>query len=532
MLTRCGLICGLLACHIYAQPQAAPADIRGKVVDSSGAPLARVRLRLMPESARDLPIGLGPVAGGALSNERGEFAITSVANGHYTLIADKAGYLRQAYGAKAGSLEGTVLVLAAGNTIADLELEMSPTGGVSGRTLDENGDPVRGVMVRALQRRYTGAGPGISVMAATTSNAIGEFNIFDLAPGEYFLQAVPAKSGLEAAETEATSYYGGSNDVDQATPVHVFQGSDLIGMNIRILKMPSVTISGRVVGTAAKEVILSPSGHYGPNTLLWSDPGSDGQFQFSGVSPGRYTLIAASSTGLREVYGLMTLDVGSRNLDNIVLAANPEFKVSGRVTFAEDQPANVSGSRAAGVKIAFFPDELGNAARSATVDADGRFVMTGLTATKYQVRLSALPTGSYLARVQMGGRDVPASGLDLSSGAEPDSVNVVLKGSPGQVNGMVQTSDGNAAPGAVVTLIPDNKTTGRDDLYRRVRADQTGSFALTDLTPGKYHIFAWRDLDSGAQFDPELLKAHDSQSLAVSVEENSNQAVNPVLIVN
>jgi hypothetical protein len=37
MLTRCGLICGLLACQIYAQPQAAPAEIRGKVVASSGA---------------------------------------------------------------------------------------------------------------------------------------------------------------------------------------------------------------------------------------------------------------------------------------------------------------------------------------------------------------------------------------------------------------------------------------------------------------------------------------------------------------
>jgi hypothetical protein len=175
---------------------------------------------------------------------------------------------------------------------------------------------------------------------------------------------------------------------------------------------------------------------------------------------------------------------------------------------------------------------LGSAARSATVDENGRFVVTGLTAATYQVRLSALPAGSYLAKVQMGGRDVPASGLDLSSGADPDSVNVVLKGSPGQVNGMVQTSDGDAAPGAVVTLIPDNDATGRDDLYRRVRADQAGSFVLTDLTPGKYHIFAWKDLDSGAQFDPELLKAHDSQSLSVSVEENSNQGVNPVLIVN
>jgi large repetitive protein len=532
MLTKYGLICGLLACQVHAQQPTAPADIRGKAVTSAGAPLAKVRLRLIPESARDLPIGLGPVAASTQSNGRGEFAITSVASGRYTLIADRAGYLRQAYGAKAGSLEGTVLVLSAGSTVADLELEMYPTAGVSGRTLDESGDPVRGVMVRALQRRYTSAGPGISAVAATTSNAIGEFNIFDLAPGEYFLQAVPAKSGLEAAETEATSYYGGSNDVDQATPVHVFQGSDLVGINIRILKLPSVSISGRVVGTAAREVILSPSGHYGPNTLLWSDPGSDGQFQFSGVSPGRYTLIAASSTSLKEVYGLMTLDVGLRSLDNIALAANPEFKVSGRVTFAEDQPASVSGSRTAGVKIAFSPDELGSAARSATVDADGRFVVTGLTAAKYRVRLSALPTGSYLARVQMGGRDVPASGVDLSSGAEPDSVNVVLKGSPGEVNGIVQTSDGDAAPGAVVTLIPDNETTGRDDLYRRVRADQTGSFALTDLAPGKYHIFAWRDLDSGAQYDKELLKAHDSQSLAVSVEENSNQAINPVLIVN
>jgi hypothetical protein len=267
-----------------------------------------------------------------------------VGSGRYTLIADRAGYLRQAYGAKAGSLDGTVLVLSAGSAIADLELEVFPTSAVSGRTLDENEDPVRGVMVRALQRRYTSAGPGITVVGATTSNAIGEFTIFDLAPGEYFLQAVPARSGLEAAETEATSYYGGSNDVKQATPVHVFQGSDLVGINIRMLKTPSVTISGRVVGTATKQVILSPSGHYGPNTLLWTSPADDGGFQFAGVSAGRYTLIAANSTSLREVYGLMTLEVGSRNLENIVLAANPEFKVSGRVTFAGDQPANASSS--------------------------------------------------------------------------------------------------------------------------------------------------------------------------------------------
>src|SRR5262245_43478097 len=124
--------------------------IEGRVINSAGGePLRRVTLTLHSAVARR-------ASAAAVTNGEGHFLLEDIEPDTYRLSADRAGFLGQEYGARSWSSPGTPISLSAGQHLKDLEFKLTPQGVITGRVLDEEGEPVKGVGVIAFRRKQRG----------------------------------------------------------------------------------------------------------------------------------------------------------------------------------------------------------------------------------------------------------------------------------------------------------------------------------------------------------------------------------------
>jgi len=127
-----------------APPAQPKARLEGHVLSqTTGEPLRKANLHL----AMLQRLGVGPANSQmpryvVSSDAGGKFAFEDVEAGRYSLSADRAGYVRQNYGARAANSGGTNLTLDSGQEIKGIVLKLVPQGVISGRVVDEDGDPM------------------------------------------------------------------------------------------------------------------------------------------------------------------------------------------------------------------------------------------------------------------------------------------------------------------------------------------------------------------------------------------------------
>jgi hypothetical protein len=72
-------------------------------------------------------------------------------------------------------------------------------------------------------------------------------------------------------------------------------------------------------------------------------------------------------------------------------------------------------------------------------------------------------------------------------------------------------------------LLPDARR--RTDLYRVTLTDASGQFHLDRLPPGDYKVFAWDDVDEDAWYDPEFMRMHENEGVAIRIGEGRTEMV-------
>ncbi len=80
------------------------------------------------------------------------------------------------------------ILLNAGDRKADFLVRLVPYGSISGSVLDEDGDPIRGMAVLAMAWHYTTNGRELQEVRGASSNDLGEYRIFDVPAGKYFIK--------------------------------------------------------------------------------------------------------------------------------------------------------------------------------------------------------------------------------------------------------------------------------------------------------------------------------------------------------
>jgi protocatechuate 3,4-dioxygenase beta subunit len=510
---RLHFIAVLMACAAAAQPTGSKASLEGKVADLSGHALARVKLTLAREGTPPISLFNGSSRGPVTqSNADGKFSFDPVEPGRYFLLAEKTGFVRQAYGDRPAPnrgdlpMDGAVLDLTAGSETMHIAFRMTPTATITGRVFDENGDPIRNAVVKTSM-----VGRDQEIGFARTDPR-GEYRIAEHPPGDYYLfvSYIPRAGAVPTGTTEefVTTYYPHATERAKATPIRIDAGASLASLDLTTEKktVVRVNVRGRITGTVTPtQVILTNTDS---SDIIDGSarikPASDGSFEFKGIEAGHHNIVVG--VGPSDVNGRTAVDVGFRDVGSVEVVARPEFQLPGRVIIDD-------AAEPAGLRVIAQVDLSDGWPRAATTDSKGGFILNNLVNGVYRIRVSSLPPGTY----QAGSAEI-----DLTGGAPGEPVTITLKRSAGEITGTVEGVGGLRA---IVTLVPEPAQPEALYLYRRVATDQKGRFAIKDLVPGAYRIYAWNELEPSAELAADFLEKHAEVGSSVTVQDNSHQLI-------
>lgn len=538
----------LLCCSALLAAQPPTASLAGRVTNqATGDPLHHVKLmveRILPSRASFT----------AETAADGTYILAELPPGAYTITATRMGFVSAAYGDQEPGQPGSPLTIKPPESVTGLDLTLAPEGVIAGRVLDAAGDPVFSAQVNAMHmaylngRRQLVTAPSANLVSAT--NDLGEYRIFGLAPGRYYVRAVPRPpeslimSPQAASTPDATTYYPGTPTAGDALPLDITAGRTIEGVDIQLARRPALSISGTVRnltgGMGAIRVGLFPDGL--GTASAYTTAGPQGEFTIPAVAPGRYWLLASltaqSDPGATSVKASTKLAVaaGSASLENLILTLDNGADLTGTVKI-EPGPEPIGDLTT--LRLSLDPAEPSPIERFFSPAAtqpgpDGAFEMPAVNRDRYRLSFTGLPPGYFIKSAHAGDLDLLTAPLDLTQ-SDPGPLEIVLSGNPGRIEGSVKAGD-DPFRAATIVLVPDPEPRrALASWYRVARTDQNGAFLLPNVPPGPYHLYAFESIEAGAWMDPERMdpEVHpllQERGIPLQVAEGRSQSVTPVPI--
>lgn len=243
-----------------------------------------------------------------------------------------------------------------GQWVSDITIPLWRLASLSGRVLDERGEPMVGVAVRVYSRRPIAGSTQLVAGPIATTDDRGVYRVVDLDPGAYYVAVLSVQSTVLATTPDATPtwavgqlatggigggkgnavaaptvdvdgrhrlaitnfatppppssaqprayapvFYPGVRAAADATAIQVQYGDTRAGVDFQVQPVPAVRVSGRLEGWTEPPTFLLrllPRGSeqlgFGAEVATTTcEP--DGRFTFLNVPDGDYTLIAQAS---------------------------------------------------------------------------------------------------------------------------------------------------------------------------------------------------------------------------------------------
>ncbi len=507
------------------------ASLTGMVVKEPGSqPLKKVLLHLIAEDQK---------TGGnytADTDSEGRFRIEKIQPGRYRLMLEKTGFHQ--INLRGHQAEGSILSVQAGQEIGDLLLQMLPSAVITGKVVDEDGEPLPYYQVSLLKKR-PGKSRGPEVAGEDRTNDLGEYRFSGLFPGQYFVAVVPPpdlRNFVHASQDPhdpdskpdwayLTTYYPGTNDASQAAAIDLRAGDEM-PINFSLVPARSYRIRGMLTGIPANQKpgvqliskSLSPA-------MNGADVSADGQFEIRGVTPGSYFIVAYAGSEGELLSARQSVTVVAADVEGVKLVPVRPFTVTGHLRFDGRAPRDIT-SYSMYFQPERDPDDSNSSysfGRTSVAQADrfGNIQWTGVVPGNYTVQVNTgADSDSFLKSVTLGSSNAD-TGFTVTG---PASVELVMSSKGGVLEGAVLDRDKPAA-NATVVAVPEEKYRKIHERFGVGAADQNGHFAIRGLAPGSYAVFAWQDLDDGLYGDPAFLKSQESNEVALKIEEGSQQKI-------
>jgi protocatechuate 3,4-dioxygenase beta subunit len=524
------------------EPASQTATIDGRVLKAgTDEPLKKAWLTLYRVEGERRPNSTS-------TDASGRFILKDVEPGRYQLWAQRNGYVQQAYGQRGSERSGTTLTLGPGQTLSDIIFRLAPAAVISGRVFDEDGEPVAGASVQAMRYRYMEGKRELVPMGMDRSDDQGEYRIFGLAAGQYFVSAnfmsgggmgpaaLAGTAGEKGEESYPPTYYPGTNDPARATPLELRAGEQVGGIDISFIPTRAVRIRGRVfnavTGQPGRDVMIAlyPRESGERRFIARHDDyveDAQGAFEIAGVTPGSYMLEAHWWTEGKDYTARLPLEVGTSDIEGISVVINPGVPLSGRVRVEGEAQVKLA-------ELHVFLESLGESmnygGQDTIVKADGSFLLPNVPEGEYRINLWRLPEDCYLKSARLGSEDALESALKIGAGQAGGALELVVSSAAGRIEGSVLNENQQPVPGTHVVLVPEVARRSQMRLYEETTTDQYGQFILRGITPGDYKVFAWEEVESGAYHDPEFLKPYEERGEPVRVGEGGRQTIQLKLI--
>jgi protocatechuate 3,4-dioxygenase beta subunit len=509
------------------------AVIRGHVFDAaSGQPLRKAQVRAFSPELRENRA--------ATTDANGAYELKELVAGRYQLNASKGSFVQLQYGQTRPFEPGKPLELANGQTVERVDFKLPRGGIITGRILDEFGEPTSDVQVMAMRYQYIQGRRQLSPSGRpATTNDIGEYRIFALPPGQYFLSAT-YRGGQLAFDTQsddrsgyAPTYYPNGASVADAQRVTVGVGQTLSDINFALSPTRLARVTGTAVDSDGKPlanstvIMLQVSG-----ALMMSTAGGqtrpDGSFSIANVSPGDYSVQAMSAAlagpGAERVQAKIT--VAGDDIVGLRLTGVKSSTVNGRIIL----PQTGTSMSVSALQLGATPStyEFLSGGGTARINDDATFEMRVLPGN-YLIRMT--PQGIFanvrIKAVRLNGLDVTDTGVDVRPNEDLNGLEVELTTQVSDLSGFVTNTRGeNVKDYSIVVFSRDRERWGFASRYLGGgRPDQDGKYRVRSLPPGNYYAIALDYVEQGAGTEPEFLDRMKDRATEFSLNEGETKTL-------
>jgi len=504
-----------------------------KLAGSEPLRKARVQLRSFDDPTRTISAVTGP---------DGRFHLRGIEPGRYKVQVSRNGFVSQEYGQRKPNDPGAILALQAGQEIKDLLFRLIPAAIITGRILDEDGEPLAQVMVSAVREIYFEGKRTLATSSAVSTDDLGAYRLYGLPPGRYFVTAVYpqwsryAGNGDDSDEAEpqqqgyARMFYPGTSEPAKAIPLAIKSGEETSSIEILMRHVRVYHVRGhafnlvtRKPGGNANVMLMAKNRRvewdFGEHQAMVQK--NDGAFDISDVLPGSYVLTAFWFDEGKPFLARTPVEVGNTDVDGITLTLGAGVSITGRIIW-DGQPS-LDGELSVMPKPADTgPNFWGSETR---VDSGNSFTLKDVGDGTYFAEISGQSKDCYIKDVHYGPANALEEGFLVTRGAIAN-LEITISSHGARLQGAVADVDGLPATGVHVALVPEEPRRGLHRLFKSGTTDQYGRFELRGIAPGDYKLFSWEDVESDAWEDPEFLKPFEEKGEKVSMQGGDQKSVN------
>jgi hypothetical protein len=555
------------------QPKTGTGRLRGRVLSAeTGGPVRRAQVRITSPD-----IG----SKSAMTDAEGRYEFRELPAGRFNLSVTKAGYVTIQYGQTRPFESGKAIDLAEAQSLDKADFSLPRGSAISGRLVDEFGDPVADALVSAMRSAWSGGRRRLQPTGRTAqTNDLGQFRIYGLSPGDYYVSATFRAGDMVAMEIAmsavtgagsggptgstpnsgyAPTYFPGTPNSSEAQKVTLAIGQEAQNTDFALLPVKLAKISGTVIGSDGKPVEGSmvnaaPRNSDGAGFMMMGGGArsdKNGNFTMSNMSPGEYTLqtrsmqimttgggdnmvftarVGIGGDGNEAETGSLPVTVNGEDLSGVVIVTSKGATASGHLTFEGGaKPTTLTNIRVTaspvdmdGPMIAF--------AGPGSVKADGTFELKGLSGTRI-VRVASLPPGWMLKSVRVNGNDITDTGIDFKPGEALTGVDVVVTSKLTEVNGTVKAGSQQAKDYTLVVFSDESQkwSLPNSRFVAATRPDQEGRFQIKNLPAGGYLAIAVDYLAQGEWNDPDVLERLKPKATSFSIDEGETKTLSLTL---
>lgn len=542
-------LCGILAAPLTpAQTPAASSNasdvasctVAGTVVKFAGSePLksATVRLENVEDHTRTFS---------SSTDAGGRFEIKGIPAGRYRMRAIRDGYVTAEYGQRTYSDPGRIITFTPGQNLKDLLFRLVPSAVISGRIQNEDGDPLPWARVSALRQVYFRGHRRLLSEVTVVTNDLGEYRLFGLRPGRYFVNATyrpgqrldPVDESDDASDSAkpgfVPTYFPGTPDPAKAIAVALRAGEEIPATNFLLEPTTVYSVRGHVSILGLHRppdgvvLMLEPRSNGRawtvPNRQSLADKG-EGAFELTGILPGPYNLVGLWMNEGKRYQTQQNVDVSNSDLEGVQLTLTSGWNVSGQVAW-DPNPSLEKGTFdifARSVSSTFV------AATQARVAANGTYLLRDLPEGTYQLTTAGQTADCYVKSIRYAGMEVPDDEFNVIRGTQA-TLELTMSSRGARLQGSVADVDGLPLGGVWVVLVPAGARKNEYHLFKPVTSDQSGRFEIRGIAPGDYTLFSWEQVDRGAWEDPDFLKEFEGKGQSVSLDEGEGKALQLVAI--
>ncbi len=516
------------------EPKTGTAVIRGRVVSADGGqPLRRVQIRASAPEAR-----LNRLTS---TDAEGRYELKELPTGRYTLLASKGGYVSMQYGQRRPIEPGKQIELTDGQALEKIDFALPRAGVITGRIVDEFGEPIAEAMVQAMRYQYIeGRRRLLPAGRAGQTNDIGQFRIFGLSPGDYYVSAgVRTMSPFgDSDDTSgyAPTYYPGTADVAQAQRLMVTVGQEVMNVDFALTPVKTARISGTAQDSEGKpltgaflQVTQRQRGEFG--IMMFSASGTqvrpDGSFTISNVSPGEYIIVARSGGDpLDAEFASVPVTVAGEDITGVTITTTRGATMTGTIVM---ENGDAPSFRASEARLFATPSDFDMMPMAGSgpprVKDDWTFEMRGLSGSRL-IRFNG-PPGWTLKAVIVDGVDTIDAPIEFKGAEELAGVQIVVTNRATEISGRVTDDRGRtAAEYTVIVFAEDSARWKPQTRYVTTgRPDQEGRYRIRGLPRETYLAIALDSVQQGEWADPEFLERLRARATRIALGDGETKAL-------